>query len=77
MNVDATKSLVPVQYVKQPAVTIEQEQNIYLPQNHTLREEQIPAEESPYTYTMGNYVSPHDKCLQIPARKGRMIDVYA
>ena len=74
MNVDATKALIPVHYVKQPIITIEQEQNIQLRQN-TLWENLVPAEDSPYT--RGDNIAPYDKCLRIPAAKGRTVDVYA
>ena len=74
MNVDATRALVPVQYVKHPVMTIEQERNIHLRQNHNLRENLIPAEED--LYTRGDNFAPYDKCLRIPALKGRMVDVY-
>jgi hypothetical protein len=74
MNVDATRALVPVQFVKHPVMTIEQERNIHLRQNNNLRENRIPAEES--QYTMGDNFAPYDKCLRIPALKGRIVDVY-
>ena len=75
MNVDATRALIPVQYVKQPIMIIEQEQNIQLRQNSTLREDLIPAKGRPYA--MGDNIGPYDKCLRIPALKGRTVDVYA
>jgi hypothetical protein len=75
MNVDATRALISVSYVKQPIMTIEQEQGIQLRQNSTLREDLIPAEGSPYA--MGDNAAPYDKCLRIPAAKGRTVDVYA
>jgi len=74
MNVDTTRALVPVQYVKHPVMTIEQERNIHLRQDHNLRENLIPAEES--RYTTGDNFAPYDRCLRIPALKGRMVDVY-
>jgi len=74
MHVDATRALVPVQYVKHPVMTIEQEQNIHLRQNHNLRQNLIPTEKSLYT-TGGNF-APYDKCLRIPALKGRLVNVY-
>ncbi len=74
MNVDATRSLVPVQYVKHPVMTVDQERNIHLRQNNNLRENLIPAEE--IRNTMGDNFAPYDKCLRIPALKGRMVDVY-
>lgn len=75
MNVDATRALIPVPYVKQPIMTIEQEQGIQLRQNSTLRENFIPAGGS--SYDMGDNIAPYDKCLRIPALKGRTVDVYA
>ena len=74
MNVDATRALIPVQYVKQPVMTIEQERNIHLRQSYNFREDLPSAEES--QYTMGDNFAPYDKCLRIPALKGRMVDVY-
>lgn len=74
MNIDSTKALTPVHLVRQPVLTIERKDNPHFRLSHNLRGELISDGNS--QDNMDNNHTPYDKRLQIPAIKGRMVDVY-
>ena len=74
MRIVATRALTTVQIVRQPVMTVEQQGNIHLRQNHNKRDVLTPVRIN--RKTMGKNYPPYDERRRILTIKGRLIDVY-